>query len=156
MFFSNISAMTIHYFAYGSNMSMDKLRGHAPSSIHLATGYLSRWQLGLNKKGHDGLGRATIHPEAGGKVWGVVYQMSHSDKEALDKVEGLGKGYREQEVEVVSVSGLVYHALTYVGIRLADNLHVADWYMKHIIDGAEENNLPAEYISKIKSYVTKT
>ena len=142
--------MSIQYFAYGSNMSIGKLRGHASSSIHVSTGYLCDWNLDFNKLGHDGLGRATIHPDCGGRVWGVVYQMSHSDKEALDKVEGLGKGYREQEVEVVSENGLIYRAQTYVGIRLADDLHVADWYMKHIMDGAEENNLPAEYISKIR------
>jgi gamma-glutamylcyclotransferase len=85
-------------------------------------------------------------------VWGVVFRISVSDKPALDKAEGLGKGYFERRVNVFWTDGQKYPAFA----NVAESSHIDDvlkpysWYKRFVIEGANQHELPAEYIRAIE------
>jgi len=82
---------------------------------------------------------------------GVIFEILSSEKPALDIKEGLGNGYEEKYVTVVSESGEEYKIVTYYATSIDASLKPCDWYIEHVIRGAQEHGLPTEYIEEIKA-----
>ena len=143
---------TYLYFAYGSNMSSERLRGRTPSAVSLGRARLSHHDLRWHKLGRDGSGKCDIEPTdtPGESVWGVLYEIRCADKRALDTAEGLGVGYNEQTVFVETETG-VEEALTYKARpdKIDPTLRPMAWYKAHVLHGAREHGLPNEYVQRI-------
>ena len=138
-------------FAYGSNMSTPRLRERAPSAIAVSIGYVSGRTLKWNKVSVDGSGKCDMAPALGpGQVWGVVFALDGAEKPALDKAEGLGKGYREEVVQV-HTSGGVVEANAYVATRTENGLRPYHGYKQYVLDGAREHGLPDAYIRMLEA-----
>jgi gamma-glutamylcyclotransferase len=101
--------MAILYFAYGSNMLSRRLRARVPSAMPIAKGFVSEHRLTFDKVSIDGSGKCDTEKTGVPKdrVYGVVYKIDGTDKPALDRAEGLGNGYAEKCVEVVTDGGTV-------------------------------------------------
>ena len=143
---------TLRYFSYGSNMSSRRLIERVPSAKVVAIGRLPEHRLRFHKIGRDGSGKcdAEYTSNPGHDVVGVVFEISASDKEALDRIEGLRFGYDEKTVAVVLENGGRIEATTYYAMRMDPALKPFHWYKEHVLRGARENNLPGEYIAGIE------
>ncbi len=147
------------YFAYGSNMFTYRLEKRVGRVEILGSGKLHQYKLLFNKKSVDGSLKAnaffTGKPED--VIIGVLFKINPSKKEDLDKLEGLGKGYDQKEVEIESNGGKQVKAFTYVAnpIDLTEGNHPYDWYLEFIKQGAEEHSLPEEYKKNISATPTK-
>jgi gamma-glutamylcyclotransferase len=147
--------LTMLYFAYGSNMLLRRLRAknRAPSAVAVCTGYVEGRRLDFCKLSVDGSGKCDI--EATGsprdRAWGVIFRISAADKPALDRVEGLGKGYADRQVQVVTPGG-VMNAFTYVALMKAPSLRPYHWYKAFVVAGARENGLPDDYIGWLATF----
>jgi hypothetical protein len=75
------------------------------------------------------------------------------DKPALDKAEGVGAGYLEKTVNVLTEAGLVT-AVTYCANDKDTTLRPYHWYKALVIAGAREHGLPASYRSGLELVVT--
>ena len=84
-------------------------------------------------------------------VTGVLFEISDSGKESLDKAEGLGCGYQYKVVAVIDAQGNIFDAVTYYATRTDPALVPYSWYLYHVIYGATEAELPAEYLAAIKA-----
>ena len=147
---------TYRYFGYGSNMSTERLRARAPSASARGRGRLLHHALRWHKRGSDGSGKCDIVPtDAPSVVWGVLFDVACADKPALDAAEGLGHGYFEKEVRVVTDDGectaLTYHANPE---RIDSALRPMAWYKDHVVRGAREHGLPADYINALDRVAT--
>ncbi|MEJ2034471.1 MAG: gamma-glutamylcyclotransferase [Deltaproteobacteria bacterium] len=141
------------YFSYGSNMSSPRLIARVPSAQFVAIGKLPGHRLRFHKKGQDGTAKCDAEHTGnqGHHVFGVVFDISASEKSALDREEGLGYGYEEKLVTVVLENGDQIEAKTYYATRIDPSLKPYHWYKKHVLLGAEEHELPFDYISKIET-----
>ncbi len=89
----------MHYFSYGSNMSIKRFMGRVPSAKKVGMGMLDRHELRFHKIGRkDGSGKCDVvetglHEHI---VYGVVFHISTHEKPVLDRVEGLHFGYEEK------------------------------------------------------------
>lgn len=143
---------TYVYFAYGSNMSTGRLRGRTPTARPRGVGRLPDHRLRWHKLGRDGSGKCDIEPaRAPCVVWGVLFDIAWDEKPALDAAEGLGTGYFEKAVRIVTGDGecraFTYHANPE---RTDATLRPRGWYKAHVVRGAREHGLPAEYIREIE------
>ena len=136
------------YFAYGSNMSSLRLRQRTPSARALGIGRLPGHALRWHKLGRDGSGKCDIAEsgEQADVVWGVLYRVALAEKPILDRIEGLGIGYEEEEVRVETEAGPVA-ALTYKAKpgRIDAQLRPLADYKRHVLLGAREHGLPMAY-----------
>jgi len=144
---------TYLYFAYGSNLSTERLRSRAPSGVSLGKARLDGHVLRWHKLGRDGSGKCDIvctDSDSADVVWGVLYRIDRRDKEALDFAEGLGVGYDERFVEVHARAG-PRRALTYKAKpgKIDPSLKPRDWYKAHVLRGAREHGLPTEYVERL-------
>jgi gamma-glutamylcyclotransferase (GGCT)/AIG2-like uncharacterized protein YtfP len=141
------------YFAYGSNMSLKRIRQRAPSAIALGTFSLGKHELTFNKHGRDNSGKcdACYTGHISNTVMGVLYQIESSEKAMLDSAEGLGCGYDEKEVTVSGGKGNLEQAFIYYATNINDSQHPFTWYKEHVLVGAREANLPKDYIAGIEA-----
>jgi gamma-glutamylcyclotransferase (GGCT)/AIG2-like uncharacterized protein YtfP len=145
--------MSIAYFAYGSNMASHRLLRRLPGARHVEAGILTGHQLRFHKNDSGMSGKCNIEltNDHSDEVYGVIYQISNQDKQTLDRIEGLGKGYSEKIVSITTLSGGILTSVTYFAIDIDHSVIPYHWYKQHVLRGAIEHGLPTEYISRIES-----
>ena len=134
-------------FAYGSNMHPDRMRERVPGAVARAKARLEGHRLVLNKRGRDGSAKANLAPDAGGRVWGVLWEMDEDGARRLDGHEG---GYERVRVSVRTEAGPV-EAFAYVSTRLHDDEVPYDWYLDYIVEGARAFGFPDDYVAWLES-----
>jgi len=141
------------YFAYGSNMSLARLRERTPGARRLGSYALRGHVLCFHKVGTDGSGKcdAFATKDPSDLVLGALFEVDASEKIHLDQVEGVGLGYEQKEVMVEDASGRQEKAYTYYATDIDVSLKPYSWYKNHVLLGAIESALPSAYIEKISS-----
>lgn len=144
---------TIFYFSYGSNMSTPRLTNRVPSARVVSIAQLRLHRLKFHKKSRDGSGKCDVEytSNANDLVYGVVFQISASEKKELDRKEGLGNGYKEKTVSVITQNGEILETVTYYATSIDSTLKPYDWYKEHVLRGAREHGLPPGYIASIEA-----
>jgi len=149
------------YFAYGSNMSRRQMRERCPDHQCLGIAVLPDHALCFPRFSTNRLcGVAGLAPRAGSEVWGVVYRLNERDLAALDKREGYDPSkpphvnrYNRQTVRVL-MNGNPFDCITYFA-RSEPGRHVPSTeYLQAIVTGAEENDLPADYVAILRAIST--
>lgn len=135
------------HFAYGSNMSTARLEKRIGPVRQRGIAKLEGHEIRFNKKSDDLSGKTNIGASQGSVVWGVLYELTPPQLEKLAKIE---KGYAEQEVSV-HVGDMQSRARTFVAKKSTPGLRPTRDYLNHMIVGAREHQLPAEYIRMLES-----
>ncbi len=140
------------YFAYGSNLSLNRLHARVPSAVPSGVFTLPRHKLIFHKIGRDGTAKcdAFLTGNPSDIVIGRLYEIDVMEKQNLDRAEGLGSGYDEKIIKVFNDSGSVM-AATYYATDLDSTLKPFTWYKQHVLIGAREANLPEAYIAGIEA-----
>ena len=140
-------------FAYGSNMSVRRLRERVPSARPLGIGWLPGYRLMFRKKSKDGSGKCDIVPSQAYTVFGVLFEIDSSEEEILDQFEGLNAGYLKKGCNVQVAKGRYMPAFTYYADlkRVDAELKPYTWYLNHVVIGAEEASLPEAYVQNIRA-----
>jgi len=146
---------TYLYFAYGSNMFARRLAARTPSAVRITTAFVEGHRLAFDKVSTDGSGKCDI--EATGnpadRVYGVIFRIATAEERALNEAEGVGHGYRKEEITVVTVEGTLA-AMAYVATKKDPKRRPYDWAF--VVQGAAENALPATYIQLIRAVPSQT
>lgn len=135
-------------------MSISRLTARVPSAVSLGHHVLWEHDLRFHKVSSDGSGKCDAFHSGceTDTVHGVLFEICPSEKPGLDSVEGLGFGYDEKIVAVISRSGALIESFTYVATHIEENLTPYSWYLNHVLVGAREAFLPEPYIqSRIRS-----
>ena len=142
------------YLAYGSNLHPLRLARRTPSCRLLGRASLPGFALRFHKRSDvDGSAKAdacyTGRPRD--QVHGVVYQLAAEEFPVLDRIEGLGSGYRLCTVEV-SWGGASLEAFLYRAEdgHVSPELRPFQWYRDLVWRGASYHGMPAEYVESIR------
>ena len=139
----------IAVFAYGSNLCLERIRARVSSARVTFVARLEAHTLRFHKRGRDGSAKADAYSTGRNSdvVWGVVYEVSRDDKAVLDRIEGVGAGYLDDEVRVITaddsrVSVRIYRAQAE---HLDPDLKPFTWYRDLVVRGAVQHGLPEQY-----------
>lgn len=142
--------------AYGSNLHPFRLTHRVPSAKLLGVVSVPGKRLAFHKRSDDGSGKCLFYAPGGAEdmMFGVAYEIDSAEKPILDDLEGLGKGYDEQQVSF-PMNGVTHHAVVYVAAstHIDPTLVPYTWYKDMVVLGARYHGLPADYIAKIESVV---
>lgn len=144
-----MSERCYYNFAYGSNMAVARLRARLPDVERVTVARLDDWRLTFRMLGHDGSSKCDIEPAQGERVFGVVYALTQQEKHILDAIEG--ERYDCVDIVVSTQDGRRFNAFAYVANTHDDNLKPYPWYLNHVIQGAQEADVPEVYLSMIKN-----
>jgi gamma-glutamylcyclotransferase (GGCT)/AIG2-like uncharacterized protein YtfP len=135
------------YFAYGSNLSFERMSERVPSAQVVCAARVAGRRLSLGKRGRDGSGKATLVEAPEASVWGVVYRIDLDHWPRLDRYE---RGYARIRVPLVSVRAEPIAATTYLAPETAPDPTAFAWYKRLIVNGAREHGLPAAYVAMLE------
>ena len=88
-----------YYFAYGSNMNLDQMAYRCPAASVVEPVHLEGYRLTFCGRG-KGSGVATILPEEGSRVEGVLWKITPECEKSLDFYEGYPHLYGKEPVLV--------------------------------------------------------
>jgi gamma-glutamylcyclotransferase len=140
------------YFAFGSNLSSERIRINNPSARFKSIAKLSDHQLDFNYFSKRWKGAAaTILELENTHVWGVLWELDMEHLNTLDKQEGVPRVYNRKNVQVELEDGSTLPAYTYFLIKpLEDDRRPSKVYLDVILKGAREHSLPQSYIDKLQ------
>ncbi len=143
-------------FAYGSNLLTRRILARVPSAQLVSVATLAGHRLCWHKRGRDGSGKCDVLPTGHplDRVIGVVYRMRTADKPLLDRIEGLGSGYDEEEVSLSTAAGPM-RAWTYRATDIDSAAVPFTWYKALVIAGAREHAFPAAYLSGLEGVAAR-
>ncbi len=106
------------------------------------------WSLQFHKRSVDGSGKCNI-VNSGKGIYVAVYEMQERDKEKLDQIEGIGKGYHDFSIDVPEFGS----CSTYLGFtrHICDELKPYDWYREMVLLGCRKLDFPDNYVSSIEA-----
>lgn len=147
------------YFAYASDLLEERIRaGGGPSARKISIGKVSgrRFLFSQESKVWKGGVGDLVPASADESVWGVVYKLKRSDEPGMDKQKGVNKDdplYEKLQVLVEMPDGESVSAVSY-GIvaakRVPGGVEPSPQYKSCILNGAQTQRLPKEYIASIK------
>jgi len=142
--------MAIKYFAYGSNLDLPQMKRRCPSSKLISKGSLSGYRLTFNRFSSGwGGGVADVIREPGSKVWGLVFEISDSDLERLDRYEGCYKEqtslYERWKAVIDIPNGQVCDVWVYTVVEKQKFVPPTSEYLQIIKDAAVKWNFPKSY-----------
>ena len=148
----------VYYFAFGSNMSSERLTRRGVKFSRAFGAKLEGYELAFNKVASraDKEGFANIIPSNApeGGVEGVVYETTAAALNALDKYEGAPTNYYRQTLIVKNEAGREYVVVAYVAQTkmTAEGLLPSREYLNHLLGG--KRYLSAAYHAKLVAWET--
>jgi len=107
-----------------------------------------------------GCAASDIIRKPGNKVWGAIYEVpdylldrdgaKKRDRRSFDAIEGEGKNYTRKCIKVRRPDGTIDTALTYTVINPEAGLKTNFEYVRCIICGLRERQVPDEYVDRVK------
>ena len=102
-------------FAYGSNLDRAQMRHRCPGAVRVARATMSGYRLAFTGYSRTWQGPvATIIPEPGALVEGVLYRLAPGELRVLDRYEGHPRSYRRHRRIVRDARGQRHRAHVYV------------------------------------------
>ena len=142
----------INYFAFGSNMSAQRMHDRLGWSPSRSGVILPDYEMVFNKNSNDG-GKANIMYSPGKIVEGILYSVNEEDLLILDKFEGVAaKQYKRYDIEVRDNNKNYISAVSYKAQKTGGIYAPTREYLNYILEGKEF--LSSEYYLKLES--TKT
>lgn len=142
------------YFAYGSNMLTEWLRTRVPSAVNPTRYALRKHRLRFHKKSIDCSGKCNVVATGSEAdvVHGVLFDIDNAEIAELDKAEGVGCGYRRDEITLL-LDGLEIRAFVYVAEKdaIGEALVPYRWYYDLVVTGSEQHSLPSDYVAGLRA-----
>lgn len=139
------------YFAYGSNMDPVQMRHRAPGARALGPARLDGWRLTFTYDSPTwGGGVGHIESDDASEVWGVLWDATEADMDALDEYEGVELGVYTRERIQVEHDGKTVDALVYIA-RPRGFKPPAKRYVAALVRGATAHGLPRDYVERLRA-----
>jgi hypothetical protein len=149
---------TFNYFAYGSNMLLERLINRCPNAVPAGQVLVKGFRLSFSKKSVDGSGKATLVKavNCGEIVHGVVFRIPLTERDDLDAEEGQGYKRYDTFSVVCAVAGIEIVTTAYIAEPDAcdESRRPYDWYRDLVLSGAIQNRLPASWIVMLREIPT--
>jgi cation transport regulator ChaC len=129
-------------------MAASQMTVRCADAVFIATGVVAGWRFRINTRGV-----ATLVPEDGSAVHGILWHLSKADERTLDRYEGVGIGlYSKTTMQVCRDDGRRIEALVY----LAKDDHpgrARPGYVEGIVAAALTHGLPARYLEELRRWL---
>lgn len=129
-----------YYFAYGSNMNLDQMEHRCPDAEVVGRAVLKDYRLAF-RGGLNGV--ASILPEQGKEVQGILWKITPRCERSLDFYEGYPNLYGKKEISVQTAKGEVASVTVYIMNEPYQSQPALPslFYLKGILDGCRQNHL---------------
>ena len=128
------------YFAYGMNTNIAEMERRCPKAVCLGAAWIEDYEFVFRT-------HADIAESPGGICYGVLWDITRADLQALDRLEGYPYYYTRFRVRVNLGDHFVY-ALTY---QMNDQTYIQEpsrGYLEMVTEGYQQNAVPTNQIDQ--------
>ena len=128
------------YFAYGMNTNLAEMARRCPTAVSLGVAWIDDYEFVFRT-------HADIAESPGSICYGVLWDISKADLQALDRLEGYPYYYTRFRVRVNLGDHFVY-ALTY---QMNDQTYIQEpgrGYLEMVTEGYQQNAVPTNQIDQ--------
>ena len=138
-----------YYFAYGSNMNLDQMEYRCPDAEVVGRAVLKDYRL-VFRGNRNGNGVASVVPEQGKEVQGLLWKITPRCERSLDFYEGYPRLYGKEEIKVQTKTGEVANVAVYIMNEPYQSQPAlpCDYYLKGILDGCRQNHLTQKEVRR--------
>jgi gamma-glutamylcyclotransferase (GGCT)/AIG2-like uncharacterized protein YtfP len=137
------------HFAYGANMHGAIMHRHAPAAVPIGAATLADHRFIVSAHGY-----ASVVPERGHAVHGVLWRIAPRDRVALDAWENISAKLYRAETVPVRCGDRLRPALIYVA-RGSRASRPKAGYMELVIAAARAWALPEDYIASLQRFLPR-
>lgn len=143
------------YFAYCTLLDIKGMRKYCPTAEPIGIARLRDHRLGFaTYSAGSAEGGCTLEEAVGQEMYGVLYEVTPEELEALDLAAGLDKGWYERiDIVVIDEHNEEVTAITYVIPEPGELFHPSSAYKRSILDGARAFQLPREYVADLERII---
>jgi gamma-glutamylcyclotransferase (GGCT)/AIG2-like uncharacterized protein YtfP len=138
---------TTYYFAYGMNTNPDQMSYRCPNAQSLGLAKLNHHRFEFRT-------HATISASRGQVVEGVLWEITPSDEDALDRLEGYPVYYGKKTV-MVEHQGQHYRAMVYVMDSTMQPAPPNDYYYQTVAEGYDKFGVSKHQLRVARQHSTK-
>jgi len=133
------------YFAYGANIIAADMARRCPAAREIGTAVLPGWRFAVGRRGY-----ATIVPDPGAHVAGVLWSLTPGCERTLDEFEEIAGGlFRREGIVVAGEPTLVYLAADATPGRPRAG------YLEPVIAAAVARGFPADYLEAMRGWLSR-
>jgi gamma-glutamylcyclotransferase (GGCT)/AIG2-like uncharacterized protein YtfP len=133
------------YYAYGANIVAADMASRCPAAREIGAAVLPGWRFVVGRRGY-----ATIVPDGGAEVVGVIWSITSACERALDAFEEIASGlYRRETIAVAGEAALVYLAVDAAPGRPRAG------YLEPIIAATAARRFPATYTEALRGWLAR-
>lgn len=128
-------------------MNLNQMAFRCPDAQVVDTVRLEGYRLAFRMNG-GGYGVATILPEPGSFVDGVLWRISERDEQSLDHYEGFPRLYGKEPVTVADPDGLKWEVMAYTMNSPYKDAPALPYqsYLSGILHGCRQNGIEIESV----------
>ncbi len=134
------------YFAYGSNLSLAQMAKRCRGSRPVGKARLEGWRFRIMTRGY-----ATVVPEPGAVVHGLLWNLTSEDERSLDEYEGVAEGQYTKEVLPLHGAVGVDRAMVYVATDTEPGRPAGN-YLERVTAAARDLGLPDDYVVELERW----
>ena len=136
----------IRYFAYGSNLDVDSMQERCPQANVLGPGCLQGFRLTFTWHSTGwGCGVADVVESTDDEVWGLVYSITTTDLEALDRYEGYPRCYGRSQATIQTRKATLENVWLYTVREKAEFIAPSCLYVDILKRACADYAFPAAY-----------
>jgi hypothetical protein len=147
------------YFGHGSNIDRQQMAIRCPGSRFVAPARVHNYRLCFPRWSNVRASAiASMEPAKGEIVWGALYEVTPSDLERLDMIEGfaVSRNPAKNESQRISVrverpDGISGDARTHIAVPVEDPGKPSPGYILVLVRAATELDFPKDFIARIKA-----
>jgi len=141
----------IYCFGYGANLNIERFKKYDMNVEAVGIARLENFALKFSLPcEYLGKGFASVEPEEGKEVWGMLFKMDRPSLLLLDIMEwAVLNQYRRVKVNVKAADGKEYEAFVYRARYPKEGLLPSTEYKNAILKSSRELKCPENYISEI-------
>lgn len=148
-----MSEAVMYYFAYGSNMSAERVNKRKMIFFDACAGTLNHHELRFNKRSvkFPGAASANVMAVKNAQTQGVLYQLSEADQILMmDPFEGYPTLYDRLALPVATAMGDLTAWVYIANVdHIQEGLAPAQWYLNHLLAG--ESYLTPSYFEALRA-----
>lgn len=128
------------YFAYGMNTNLDQMARRCPGAVCLGMSWVDDYQFEFRH--HADIGKLP-----GGRVYGVLWDIDKTHRQALDTLEGFPHYYHRLQV-MVDTGKYRVSAMTYQMVEQGEIAMPGQGYLDMVAEGYQDNSVPPNQLGE--------
>jgi len=144
----------MHYFAYGTLLVEDSMRGVCPSATNVGYMRLDGYEMAFGNCTREGLAGCTLIKKEGAVTYGIQYELTDEDMAKMDAAAEVDtEQWIHMPITLIDVNGSEVPSSTYIIPGPLDEWSPTRKYVKPIIQGLQTSDFPQQYKDRLTKYI---